>query len=260
MSVQAMAMKVGHAVELAETQGLTALNSYLEKLRQEALSEKGSKASRAIVNSPEFEKVAVLLQSATDENPKIPLVVKTISDQLLTKPSSKILVFTNYRDSCEMVANHLTKIDAIRVSKLIGQTDRGEDKGLKQKEQVEVLSSLRRGDVNVVVATCVGEEGLDVADTDLVIFYEPVPSAIRSIQRRGRTGRSSAGRVVVLITRGTRDETSIYSSGRKEKAMKKNLLRIKKDLDKGNESGQVPRKSQREGQCSITDFLADGAT
>ena len=259
LSVQAMALKVVHALEMAETQGLAALNSYLEKLKKEAGSEKGSKASRAIVSSPEFEQVEGLLQSMRGEHPKMPRVMSIVSDQLLTEPDSKIMVFTNYRDSCEMVASHLSKIDAARVSKLVGQTDRGEDKGLRQKEQVEVLSSLRRGDINVVVATCVGEEGLDVADTDLVIFYEPVPSAIRSIQRRGRTGRSSAGRVVVLITRGTRDEASIYSSTRKERAMKKHLLRIQKELDRESGSRHVPLKPQREGQCTITDYLVDGA-
>jgi len=80
-----------------------------------------------------------------------------------------------------------------------------------------------------VVATCVGEEGLDVANTDLVIFYEPVPSEIRSIQRRGRTGRSRPGRVVVLVTRGTSDELSLAASTRKEEAMRRNILKVQQE-------------------------------
>ena len=56
LSVQAMAVKVGHAIELAETQGLAALNSYMEKLRKEAGSKKSSKASSAIVSSSEFKR------------------------------------------------------------------------------------------------------------------------------------------------------------------------------------------------------------
>ncbi|WP_221934139.1 hypothetical protein, partial [Klebsiella pneumoniae] len=35
--------------------------------------------------------------------------------------------------------------------------------------------------------------------TDVVIFYEPVPSEIRSIQRKGRTGRHGTGRIIVLV-------------------------------------------------------------
>ncbi len=254
LSVQAMAVKVGHAIELAETQGLAALNSYMEKLRNEAASKKSSKASTTIVSSPEFEQAEVMLQGMKDEHPKIPQVMSIVSEQLQARPDSKIMVFTNYRDSCEMVAVNLSKIDGVKVSKLIGQTKRGEDRGLRQKEQVEVLASLRRGDINIVVATCVGEEGLDVANTDLVIFYEPVPSAIRSIQRRGRTGRSSPGRVVVLITIDTKDMASIYSSTRKENAMKKHLLKIQKELDKENGSNRKPAKSMAEGQRTITDY------
>ena len=254
LSVQAMAVKVGHAIELAETQGLAALNSYMEKLRKEASSKKSSKASSAIVSSSEFKRAEVLLESMSEEHPKIPEVMGIISEQLRARPDSKIMVFTNYRDSCEMVAVNLSHIDDAKVSKLIGQSKRGEDRGLRQREQVEVLASLRRGDVNIVVATCVGEEGLDVANTDLVVFYEPVPSAIRSIQRRGRTGRSSPGRVVVLITIDTKDVGSIYSSTRKEGAMKKHLLKIQKELDKVSGSKHRSAKSLIVGQRTINDY------
>jgi len=92
------------------------------------------------------------------------------------------------------------------------------------------------------VATSVGEEGLDVASTDLVVFYEPVPSEIRSIQRRGRTGRKRAGRVVVLVTRGTRDEVYLYSSMNKERAMKKGMVRMQRDLQK--ELGEEKKNEQ----------------
>ena len=58
----------------------------------------------------------------------------------------------------------------------------------------------------MLIATSVGEEGLDIPTADLVIFYEPVASEIRTIQRRGRTGRQRDGDVVVLIAEDTRDE------------------------------------------------------
>jgi Fanconi anemia group M protein len=229
MSLQAMAIKVGHALELAETQGLGALSSYLAKLKAEAGAKSGSKASRRIVSSPEFEQLEALLADRSEAHPKVPLVVDLVSSQLRSKADSKVMVFTNYRDSCETVSRSLAAIEGARVSKLIGQTSRANDRGQRQKEQVEVLTRLRSGAINTVVATCVGEEGLDVANTDLVIFYEPVPSEIRSIQRRGRTGRSRPGRVVVLVTKGTSDEPSLCSCTRKEAAMKRNLLKVKKE-------------------------------
>jgi Fanconi anemia group M protein len=165
------------------------------------------------------------------------------------------LVFTHYRDTCELVANKLSKIEGARVAKLIGQAERGSEKGLKQKEQVSVLEKFRRGEYNVVVATSVGEEGLDVASTDLVVFYEPVPSEIRTIQRRGRTGRRSPGRVVILVTRGTMDEAYLYSSQKKETAMRRRLYRMgEKTEEKKAPEKSEEKKDQTAGQKSIFDF------
>jgi len=254
LSVQARAIKVGHALELAETQGVTALNSYLEKLRAEASSGNGSKASRAIVASDEFEEVTRMLSTLHMEHPKISRVMSIVSNQILTKPDSRVLVFTQYRDTCDMVTNLLSKIDGARVSKLIGQSGRIGEKGLKQKEQISVLQRFRDGEFNVLVATSVGEEGLDVANTDLVIFYEPVPSEIRSIQRRGRTGRSRAGRVVVLVTAGTRDEASLHASEKKEREMHKRLHTLKQQWDRETAKAAKPKKAPKRGQTNLSDF------
>jgi Fanconi anemia group M protein len=101
----------------------------------------------------------------------------------------------------------------------VGQGSRHKDKGLTQKQQAEILDKFRAGEYNVLVATSVAEEGLDIPSTDMVLFYEPIPSEIRSIQRKGRTGRQQKGRVIVLVTKGTRDEAYYWSSKSKEKRM-----------------------------------------
>jgi len=226
LSAVAAAIKVAHALELAETQSTAALARYLDKLRREAASKGGSRASKNIASSPQLARVTALLEEA-GEHPKMRQVERLVAEQLASRPTSRVMVFTNYRDSCDAVVTALGTIDGVRVSRLVGQAPRFGDAGQRQGEQVGVLSKLRNGQINVVVATCIGEEGLDVADTDLVIFYEPVPSEIRSIQRRGRTGRSGPGRVVVLVTRGTRDVTSLQASVRKEGTMHRQLARLK---------------------------------
>jgi ERCC4-related helicase len=112
------------------------------------------------------------------------------------------------------------------------------------------------------VATSVGEEGLDVASTDLVVFYEPVPSEIRTIQRRGRTGRKRPGRVVVLVTKGTRDEAYYYSSMNKETAMKKRLRRLQEEFQGDVVEGLAEAKKALDrtdsepakGQARLSDF------
>src|SRR5207245_11704099 len=119
---------------------------------------------------------------------------------------------------------------SVRPMRFVGQASRGEDIGLSQKEQVDILDRFRGGAVNVLVATAIGEEGLDIPQVDLVVFYEPVPSEIRTIQRRGRTGRSAAGRVVTLVTKDTRDEAYLYSARRKERKMHVELDRLRKHL------------------------------
>jgi Fanconi anemia group M protein len=90
---------------------------------------------------------------------------------------------------------------------------------MTQKQQKEILSRFRDGEFNILVTTSVGEEGLDIPSTDAVIFYEPVSSAIRLIQRRGRTGRNRPGAAFIFVTSESRDEAAFWSSKGKEKRM-----------------------------------------
>jgi Fanconi anemia group M protein len=244
LSLVAMAIKVGHAMELVETQGMTALRAYMERLEEEAHSEDGSKASREIVNAEAYRRAKKVASTTRIEHPKLSRVMSIVSNQVIAKPDSRVLVFTHYRDTCDLVASKLERVDGARVSKLIGQSERQGDKGLKQREQVALLQRFREGDLNVVVATSVGEEGLDVASTDLVLFYEPVPSEVRTIQRRGRTGRSRAGRVAILIARGTRDEAYYRSSLKKEQTMRRRLSRLQTKEE----------EEEREEQRTLGDF------
>ncbi len=248
LSLQAMAMKIEHAVDLVETQGISPLRSYLDRLETEARSAEGSKAAKAVFGSEQVLAVKAMLPKVMAEHPKIAKVMGEVSRQLDANPESKVLVFTHYRDTCEVVAAKLARVDGVKVAKLFGQGERPGEKGLKQKEQVGVLDRFRAGDFNVLVATSVGEEGLDVESTDMVIFYEPVPSEIRAIQRRGRTGRKRAGKVVIMITKGTRDQAYHFSSRNKERSMKHKLEALRKELA----PACAPEK--REGQTRLMDF------
>jgi len=246
ISVQAKAVKVEHAMDLVETQGMSSLRAYLKRIQDEASSEVGSKASREIVASAQFQDIIEMTEAVRAEHPKLSRVMGVIARQLSDSPSSKILVFTHYRDTCELMTNKLSRVEGAKVAKLVGQSDRKGEKGQRQKEQVGVLERFRQGEFNVLVATSVGEEGLDIASTDLVVFYEPVPSEIRSIQRRGRTGRSRAGKVIIFITKGTRDEAYYYSSMNKEKAMRRRLETMKSELSQ--------ERPKEERQRTLGDF------
>jgi Fanconi anemia group M protein len=99
----------------------------------------------------------------------------------------------------------------------------GKKDGVTKKIQEETIADFREGKFDVLVASCIGEEGLDIPAVDAVIFYEPVPSEIRAIQRRGRAGRLKEGRVIVLMTKGTRDEYYYHAANNRETRMKKIL-------------------------------------
>ena len=129
---------------------------------------------------------------------------------------------------------------------------------MNQDEQKETLQAFRSGDFNVLVSTSIGEEGIDIPATTLVVFYEPVPSAIRTIQRRGRTARDGVpGKVVVLIMKGSRDEAYYWSSHNKEKKMYHQIARLKQDLDAP--SNQPPQRQYTSGKTSLT-HNTDGQT
>lgn len=231
VSVVASAIKLDHAVDQAETQGLESLKDYLDKLKNEAESRGGSKAAKRLMKAAEMQDVLVKLKKMDCEHPKTNKVKEIVSEQFENFPDSRVIVFTNYRNTSMKVKDKLKDIEGVRPGRFIGQSDKEGDKGLKQKDQVETIEKFEEGEYNVLVATSVGEEGLDIPATDLVVFYEPVPSEIRTIQRRGRTARKRKGKVIILITKNTRDEAYYWSSKNKEKKMHRNLMALRNELD-----------------------------
>ena len=228
ISVLAEVMKVYHALELLETQGVVALYKYMEKLNSEAATSK-VKAVKNVVKDLNFRSALIKVQKLWEqkfEHPKLVELQRIIENEVKANKDVKIIVFNQYRDNALDIEEKLNKISEVKAKIFVGQMKKGET-GYTQKEQKAVLDKFRIGEFNVLVATSVGEEGLDVPKVDLVVFYEPIPSAIRHIQRRGRTGRQEKGRVIVLMTKGTRDEGYRWSAHHKEKSMYRNLWKLK---------------------------------
>lgn len=73
-------------------------------------------------------------------------------------------------------------------------------KGMNQKFQKELIKKFKEGEYNVLVATSIGEEGLDIGEVDLIICYDLTSSPIKNIQRMGRTGRKRDGKVILLFS------------------------------------------------------------
>lgn len=237
ISILSAVINIQHSQELIETQGVVTFNKYVARL-----CKKKTKAAKSLIQDPNFGKAIYLAREAEKhglEHPKLKKVTDIIKKELgqngqtklqsdryvkdADQKSSKIMVFTQYRDSLEMIHQKLEK-EGIKSAKFFGQASRDGEKGLTQKEQKEIIKAFKIGEYDVLLSTSVAEEGIDIPAVDLVILYEPVPSEVRMIQRRGRTGRKRSGRVKVLITNGTRDEGYYWASVNKERRMKHQLI------------------------------------
>ena len=238
ISILSAVINIQHAQELVETQGVHPFNKYIKRLRK-----KQTKASKSLMNDPNFSKAIRLAGSAEKhgwEHPKLKTLAEILKKELgdddgqttlqttrysekKDEKTPKIIVFTQFRDTLEMIHEKLEK-EGIKSVKFFGQATKDGEKGLTQKQQKEIIKAFKMGEYDVLISTSVAEEGIDIPAVDLVVLYEPVPSEVRMIQRRGRTGRKRTGRVKVLITNGTRDEGYYWSSVRKEDNMKNQLI------------------------------------
>ena len=203
-------LRVAHLQDLIETQGLPQAASWLITQEKKARS----KALQEFFEHPYIIKLIQILKENAIPHPKLSRL-KNLIDEHLHPSESKIMVFSNYRDTVEFLHEELKKF-GYNVAKFIGQSSRNNQKGMSQREQVSVIEEFQSGSIDVLVSTSVGEEGLDVGNCDLVVFYDSVPSVIRSIQRTGR-GRKKRSRVVHLIAKGTRDVGMYYSTKNKNK-------------------------------------------
>ncbi|KAH0385877.1 P-loop containing nucleoside triphosphate hydrolase protein, partial [Aureobasidium melanogenum] len=114
--------------------------------------------------------------------------------------STKIMIFAAYRDSAEEIVRVLNRNQPmIRPHVFVGQADSKNSEGMNQKRQLEVIKQFKEGKYNTLVATSIGEEGLDIGEVDLIVCYDASASPIRMLQRMGRTGRKRRGNIVLLL-------------------------------------------------------------
>ncbi|MGM5484156.1 MAG: DEAD/DEAH box helicase, partial [Nanobdellota archaeon] len=247
ISKLAEVIKIQHAVELFETQSVFSTLKYCEDLWKQGSSKK-SKAAINISKDVNFKNALSKLWKLSDENVEHPKVYKAkeIVENFLDKdPNKKMILFCNYRDTIKKIKEVLKDNENIKPEIFVGQAKKN-GSGLTQKKQLELVRKFREGEINVLITSSVGEEGLDIPAVDMVLFYEPVPSAIRQIQRAGRTGRHEKGLIVVLITKNTRDVAYRWATKNKERKMKDILNNAEKTVLKDNDGSLNEFKSDNE--------------
>ena len=236
---QSNALSLMYCIELMESQGFYSLGTFLNRIQEE-----GGKSHKMLIADKRMIEIRRLVEQLDKEHPKIQHLIKILGERFNSQISSKntrnldrresekdsrVLVFTQYRDTAQHIVELLTK-NKVRASRFVGQSKRQGDPGMKQEEQNTILEKFREGEFNVLVATSIAEEGLDIPEVDLVVFYEPIPSEIRHIQRRGRTGRKNLGSVLILATKDTIDQRYLDVSRKKIQMMKSILSSIDTQL------------------------------
>jgi Fanconi anemia group M protein len=221
---QGVALHAANCLELIECEGVEAMRAYIERISGEERKRKDS----AFLNDRHTKAVLRFLKSQKAEShPKFARLADLLGAELGRRPGAKAIVFAQYRDTVATIVDELKK-RGIAARRFVGQADRQAEKGMSQDEQRAALAAFARGQFPVLVASSVGEEGIDIPAVDLVVFFEAVPSAIRSIQRRGRAGRTEAGRCLVLISAGTRDEKMAFAGAARERKMKRLVQGLRK--------------------------------
>ncbi len=214
------AIRLAHAMNLLETQSLSSFVKFFERLfvRSRGIGVRDLMKDHSVKEAYETAKGALELGI---EHPKVQELEKIVSS---LKNDEKAIIFASYRDSVESIYiyNKLSS-KGFKVGQLIGKSGKT---GQSQEEQVKALEGLKSGSFNILTATQVGEEGLDVSDCNCVVFYDNIPSAIRFIQRRGRTGRRAPDRLIILMTKGTKDEAYYWVSKRRLKEMKEVIKEV----------------------------------
>ena len=216
------AIRITYALNIFEAHGITSFLKFCERTK----IKKGAGIKELFETDPNFTTAINLAKDAQMNGVEHPKINKL--GEILRNIESKILIFSSYRDSVNVIHKKLIDMN-IPAEILIGKAG---DAGLKQEKQVEIVQKFRTGITKVLVTTRVGEEGLDISDVNLVIFYDNVPSSIRFVQRRGRTGRKDSGRLVVLIANDTIDEAYYWIGMRKIKSANNMAKKLTKHLEK----------------------------
>jgi Fanconi anemia group M protein len=217
MTLLSAALSLYHAQELIESQHVYSLKHYLEEISRSEL-----RSHKIIASTPDFRNLVRMVSQCTVDHSKVDALASTLEAHFSEKPGDRVLVFANIRATAEVLVDRL-RDRGYRAALFIGRAEGKHGPRMTQDEQMKTLRAFRVGLYNVLVATSVGEEGLDIPECGLVVFYEPAVSGIRYIQRRGRTGRKLPGKAVILVTDKTVDEYYFREGYRRAKRMDKIL-------------------------------------
>ncbi|KAI4206619.1 MAG: hypothetical protein LQ346_001009 [Caloplaca aetnensis] len=237
ITIFSLLASLSHGIELLKFHGIGPF--YRKALafrdRPQESGSKGNKYWKEVHESDSFQKMMSRVQVWINNldfvgHPKLEYLQRVVLNHFLDAgegrgadaPSgTRIMVFAHYRDSAEEIARVLKRNGPIiRPRVFVGQATSKESEGMDQKTQLDVIQKFKNGTFNTLVATSIGEEGLDIGEVDLIVCYDASASPIRMLQRMGRTGRKRAGNIVVTLMRGKEESNFIKAKDGYERMQK----------------------------------------
>jgi len=211
--------KLDRLMEYLECYSYNSFLNFIDRMKLRSNKSRNN-VDKSILKTSSLQESKLLIENSLTTGMNHPKIEKLIA--ILVKEisnGSRALVFVGLRDVALEIRDMLID-QGLSPGILIGQSKKS-GSGMDQNEQIEAISSFSSGNLNPLIATQVGEEGLDISECNLVIFYDQPVSAIRRIQRTGRTGRTKPGKAIFLIIKGGRDEIKYWAGLKKEKSLHK---------------------------------------
>ncbi|XP_024979353.1 dicer-like protein 4 isoform X2 [Cynara cardunculus var. scolymus] len=140
------------------------------------------------------------------------------------QPDMKCIIFVNRiitARSLAYVLHQLRFLSAWRCSYLVGV--HSGLKNMSRKTTNAILEKFRSGELNLLVATKVGEEGLDIQTCCLVIRFDLPETVASFIQSRGRA-RMPQSEYAFLVDRGSQRELNLIQNFCEDEAQMNNEI------------------------------------
>ena len=208
---------IAHSIDLLKYHGIVPFYHKVKAFKEE---DKGGKFAKQVRDNQNFNDILTKLRIWVTRpdfigHPKLDHLQGVVlehfvsasegrhADPDISPNKTRVMIFAHFRDSAEEIVRVLNRNDPmIRAHVFVGQASAAGSDGMNQKKQLEIIEQFRKGIYNTLVATSIGEEGLDIGEVDLIVCYDASASPIRMLQRMGRTGRKRAGEIVVLLMKG----------------------------------------------------------
>lgn len=118
---------------------------------------------------------------------KVRFLYDRLKQRYLSSPATRAIVFVEQRLTAFVLCDlfKMANLPNLRPSVLVGVGQKGAESS-SWKDQEAALEDFRAGIVNVIFATSVAEEGIDIPQCNLVVRFDLYKTPIQYMQSRGR--------------------------------------------------------------------------